>query len=114
MPYRAPHSCACGRIVAAGQRCPCQRQRDRERNARFDRSRPNASQRGYDRQWEEAAKAFLAKPANQFCRCGSAATVVAHIVSIRVRPDLRMVRTNWRPGCRRCNALDAIAERQQP
>jgi 5-methylcytosine-specific restriction endonuclease McrA len=114
MPFRAPRICGCGRIVPAGQLCQCQQQRARERKARFDRTRPNSSQRGYDRQWEQAAKAFLAEPGNERCRCGAPAVLVAHIISIRKRPDLRMVRANWRPSCARCNNLDAIADRPSP
>lgn len=85
---------------------------DRERKARFDRTRPNSSKRGYDREWEAEARAFLSLRENQFCQCGAPATVVAHIKSIRQRPDLRLVRSNWRPSCQRCNAIDAARERQ--
>lgn len=84
----------------------------RERKARFDRKRPNASRRGYDREWQEAARAFLAEAGHDRCACGAPATVVMHTISIRTRPDLRMVRTNWRPGCQRCNAKQAAEERR--
>jgi 5-methylcytosine-specific restriction endonuclease McrA len=111
---RPPHLCACGtRIIPHGERCPCQHQATRQRNSRHDARRPNASRRGYDRAWEEAARAFLQLPGNDRCECGALATLVRHIVSIRTHPELRMVRSNWRPGCRRCNALDAIKERQR-
>lgn len=86
---------------------------DRERKARFDRKRPNSSQRGYDREWEREAKAFLSRPENRSCaRCGAPATVVMHRVSIRRAPHLRMERANWRPGCQRCNAIEAAEERR--
>lgn len=85
---------------------------DRERKARHDRTRPNSSQRGYDREWEREARSFLSLPENRRCACGAPATVVMHTISIRRRPDLRMVRSNWRPGCQRCNALDAVRERR--
>jgi 5-methylcytosine-specific restriction endonuclease McrA len=86
--------------------------RDAERKARFDRKRPNSSQRGYDREWEREAKAYLAS--HPYCaRCGQPATVVMHIISIRKRPDLRMDRSNWRPGCQRCNAIEAADERRK-
>lgn len=107
---RPPHLCTCGRIVPRGVRCECQRQSGRERNARHDARRDNASRRGYDRAWEEAARAFLQLPGNKHCECGAPATLVRHIVSIRRHPELRMVRANWRPGCRRCNARDYIRE----
>lgn len=86
--------------------------RDAERKARFDRKRPNSSQRGYDREWEWAAREFLALPENSHCACGAPATVVRHVRSIRIAPHLRMERGNWRPGCQRCNALDAAKERR--
>lgn len=112
MAIKAPRICGCGRIVPGGQRCQCEERRAAERKARFDKKRPNASARGYDRKWEREAKAFLTLPGNDLCRCGAPATVVMHVISIRARPDLRMDRTNWRPGCQRCNALDAVKERQ--
>lgn len=87
---------------------------DAQRKARFDKKRPNASKRGYDKEWEREARAFLSLPENELCaRCGAKAAVVMHIKSIRTRPDLRMVRSNWRPGCQRCNAIEAAHERQQ-
>lgn len=83
----------------------------RERNARHDRTRPNSSQRGYDGAFEREARAFLARPENKFCACGAPARVVRHKQSIRKRPDLRMEQSNWEPGCKRCNAIDAVQER---
>lgn len=87
---------------------------ERERKARFDRKRPNSTQRGYDREWEREAKAFLSLPENRHCaRCAAPATVVMHIRSIRTAPHLRMERSNWLPGCQRCNAKDAAKERRR-
>jgi 5-methylcytosine-specific restriction endonuclease McrA len=92
-------------------RCHCQREADRLRNARHDRRRPNASVRGYSRDWETAARAFLRQPGHERCECGALATLVRHRISIRQHPELRMNPANWRPGCRRCNALDYVRER---
>lgn len=86
---------------------------DAQRKARFDKKRPQARHRGYDKEWAREARAFLALPENELCaRCGAKATVVMHIKSIRTRPDLRMARSNWRPGCQRCNAIEAAEERR--
>jgi len=113
MPVRAPTVCGyCGQAHPSGERCRKVKALDAERKARFDRNRPNASRRGYDREWETAAKAFLSEPGNDLCACGAHATVVMHVKSIRTRPDLRMDRTNWRPGCQRCNAKEAAEERR--
>jgi 5-methylcytosine-specific restriction endonuclease McrA len=84
---------------------------DAQRKAAFDKKRPAARQRGYDSEWSKAAKAFLAEPGNDLCRCGSHAVVVMHVQSISTAPHLRMDRRNWRPGCQRCNQLDAAKER---
>lgn len=85
----------------------------RERKVRFDKKRPSARGRGYTAEWQKEAKAFLSLPQNETCACGAKATVVMHLKSIRTHPDLRMVRSNWRPGCQRCNAKDAARERQE-
>lgn len=113
MPVRAPRICSCGKVVPSGAICPCQAKRAAERKARFDKTRPNSSQRGYDGNWQREAKAFLARPENARCaRCGAPAAVVMHIKSIRSRPDLRMDKANWRPGCQRCNAIEAAIEKR--
>lgn len=111
MPSRAPSVChRCGK--AHSEPCAAARKAIAERKARFDKSRPNATQRGYDTEWAREAKAFLALPENRLCQCGAPAVLVAHRQSIRQRPDLRMVRTNWRPSCQRCNAKDAAREQR--
>ncbi|MBX9452639.1 MAG: endonuclease [Mesorhizobium sp.] len=110
---RPPRLCSCGKIIPHGERCACQRANDRARNARHDTRRENASRRGYDREWRDAARDFLRLPGNDRCECGAPATLVRHVVSIRRHPELRMHRANWRPGCRRCNALDYIRERRR-
>lgn len=102
---KPPRVCACGSTVPAGKRCACQ--------AVFDRARGGARQRGYDVAYQRAAAAFLAEPGHERCDCGRPATLVRHVVSIRQRPDLRMARTNWRPGCASCNAKDAARDRRE-
>ena len=113
MTIRPPRLCSCGAVVPHGIRCECQIKQDRARKARHDQRRPHARARGYDAAWERAAKAFLARLGNERCACGAPAVLVRHIKSIRTRPDLRMVESNWRPGCQRCNAQDVARERRQ-
>lgn len=73
------------------------------------RKRGSATSRGYDSTWRREAAAFLSDPANRLCAvCGRPAKVVMHIHSIRLRPDLRMNKSNWRPGCHSCNAKEAV------
>jgi|GEM_PF-2824973 len=103
-----PRICPCGFRVAADQQCACQK----ARRAEADKERPSARKRGYDTAWQKAAAAFLKEPGNERCACGAPATVVMHKISIRQRPDLKMVRANWKPGCVRCNAIEADRERR--
>jgi 5-methylcytosine-specific restriction enzyme A len=99
MPFAAPRLCTCGRVVKAGVRCVCAKQRKAER----DRLRPSAPQRGYDAEWRRLSKAYLAEPGNAHCACGAVAVLVAHRVSIRKAPHLRLDRSNWQPSCIACN-----------
>ena len=107
MPMRPPHICRCGHKVAHGQRCACVR----KRAAESDKARPTSRQRGYDTAYQHAAAAFL--KTHPTCTCGQPAVLVRHRISIRLRPDLRMDRSNWLPGCRSCNAKDVHRERRE-
>ena len=102
MPVRAPRLCACGKRVPSGARCPCQAKRDAERKARFDKNRPNSSQRGYTSAWEKARAAFLAR--HPYCRCGALATVVDHIKPHRGDRELFWDKSNWQPLCTPCHS----------
>lgn len=102
MPVRAPRLCACGKRVPSGARCPCQAKRDAERKARFDKNRPNSSQRGYTSAWEKARAAFLAR--HSYCRCGALATVVDHIKPHRGDRELFWDKSNWQPLCTPCHS----------
>lgn len=104
---RAARICSCGRRVPAGVRCECRKQRDRER----DKYRGNARQRGYDAAWETYSRAYLAEHGHRYCRCGAPATLVAHIISIRSAPHLRMSTSNHRPSCHACNMRDLARDR---
>ncbi len=106
MPMRAPRICSCGRRVAYGERCQCQKQRDRAADAK----RPSAALRGYDSEWRELSQAYLAEPGHQRCACGKRAVLVAHRISIKQAPHLRLERSNWKPSCQACNLRQNIRE----
>ena len=113
MPSRAPTICGlCRTAHPHGEKCALIAARDKARNRRADAKRPSASARGYSKDWEKAAKAFLAEPGHHLCSCGRPATLVRHRISIRKAPHLRMERSNWQPGCAICNARDYAAERR--
>ncbi|WP_026147652.1 HNH endonuclease [Limimaricola hongkongensis] len=100
MPTKPPRLCACGKRVPAGTKCLCMAKSDRERKARFDRTRPNSSQRGYTGTWEKAKADFLAK--HPFCRrCGQPADTVDHIKPHKGDPVLFWDRSNWQALCAR-------------
>lgn len=98
MPVRAPRICSCGKVVPSGTRCACQAKADAERKARFDRTRPTSSQRGYTGAWDKARKAFL-RLHPRCAICGAEATVVDHITPHRGDRTLFWDKTNWQPLC---------------
>lgn len=115
MAMRAPRICRCGHRIASGTRCPCEQKRDAQRKAAFDKTRPSASQRGYDGRWQRERKAFLALPENRLCACGCGrpADTVDH--KIRHRGDQRMFwdRSNWQAMNSHChNTKKQRAERR--
>jgi 5-methylcytosine-specific restriction enzyme A len=68
------------------------------RKARFDKTRPSSSARGYTSAWEKARKAYLR--AHPFCRvCGDPAVCVDHIIPHRGDQSLFWDKTNWQPLC---------------
>lgn len=76
---------------------------ERERKARFDKARPSARQRGYDRAWEEARAEFL--EAHPYCRrCRQPATVVDHIKPHKSNAVLFWDRKNWQALCVPCHS----------
>ncbi|MGA0539053.1 HNH endonuclease signature motif containing protein [Neotabrizicola sp. VNH66] len=107
---RPPRACACGRLVAAGSLCECQRDQNRARNRRHDQNRPTAAQRGYNHEWRKARAAFLASHPN--CTlCFAPATVVHHIIPHRGNDALFWNRVNWQPLCKVCH--DGPAQRNE-
>lgn len=109
MPSRPPRICVCGRVVAAGATCACQR----ARKAEADRKRPNANARGYGSKWRAESAAFLA--VNNLCvRYGQPSTVVNHktphrMSAARTAPQLAAAqklfwrRSNWQAVCKPCH-----------
>lgn len=103
MPARAPRICSCGKVVAFGAICPCQAKRAAERKARFDKTRPNSTQRGYNREWAKARANFLAQ--HPTCaRCGAPAKVVDHKAPHRGDQRLFWDNANWQPLCTPCHS----------
>jgi 5-methylcytosine-specific restriction protein A len=79
-----------------------------------DRWRGSAASRGYDSAWRRLREAKLkADPLCWWCQSLgrlTAANTVDHIVPISERPDLRLVWSNLRSGCKPCH--DAHTARQ--
>jgi len=101
MPFRPPvHQPAHGGAAAKRQA--------------HDRWRGSAASRGYDNAWRRLREAKLkADPVCWWCQSLgrlTAANTVDHIVPISERPDLRLVWSNLRSGCKPCH--DAHTARQ--
>jgi 5-methylcytosine-specific restriction protein A len=113
MPSRAPRVCGnCNQAHASDERCPIAAARTKERKARADSRRPSARQRGYTKEWEEAAKAFLAVYGS--CRrCGAAASVVDHIKPHKGDQALFWNRANWQPLCTPCHSSAKQSEERR-
>jgi 5-methylcytosine-specific restriction endonuclease McrA len=100
---KPPRLCTCGKIVAYGVQCECQKAATRIRNARFDSTRPSARARGYNSEWRKARLAYLITHP-YCCQCREAgfdrtATVVDHVTPHKGNDRLFWDRTNWQPLC---------------
>lgn len=105
MPIKPPRICGCGYRIAAGSRCPCEDRRAKQAQARNDQRRGSAHQRGYSKDWDREAKAFLALPVNRSCAlCGAPATTVDHRIAHKGNQRLFWDRSNWQPVCKPCNS----------
>lgn len=74
---------------------------EHERKRLLDLKRPSSSERGYDSKWRSTRNEFLRF--NRVCchpECTATATEADHIISVRERPDLRLVWANLRPYCK--------------
>jgi 5-methylcytosine-specific restriction endonuclease McrA len=93
-----------------GVQCACERKAAAERKARFDKKRPNSSQRGYTGRWERESKAFLRH--NPYCQnCKThldldtpRAAVVDHIKPHRGDQTLFWDKANWQGLCTPCHS----------
>lgn len=102
----------CGKITTQ-RYCQEHQQDTYTQQARaYDYHRGSAAARGYDHQWHKFAKAYLARPENQFCalhispKCNVMAQCVDHIRPLRGRYDhARFDLDNLQPACLACNTL---------
>ncbi len=102
MAKRPPRICGCGRVVAAGVKCPCQLERDKARRQSHDKNRPSAAARGYDAKWREYRKGFLQH--HPVCLwCGAPATVVDHIQPHKGDAIRFWSADNHQPLCAHCH-----------
>lgn len=103
MPVRAPRICSCGKLVPAGAQCACQIQRASDRKARFDKTRPNSSQRGYNREWAKARASFLRL--HPYCvACGAPASLVDHKTPHRGDQAIFWDKSRWQSLCTPCHS----------
>ena len=107
-----PHLCTCGKIVAHGVQCECQKAATRARNARHDSQRPSARARGYNSEWRKARAEYLSRhPHCAMTGCGKPATLVDHITPHKGNDRLFWDRTNWQSLCISCHSR--VKQRQE-
>jgi len=73
-------------------------------------ARANAQTRGYSSQWQERSREWLKR--NPSCRgCGQQATLVDHVVPIRLAGRQAIFdTTRWQSLCRACHGCKAALE----
>lgn len=103
MPVRAPVICVCGKVVPSGERCPCRIKAKAARDAKHDKKRGTAAQRGYDGDWRRLQSKHLARH-GRCVRCGAEGRVVDHIIPIRLAPGRRLDPTNLQTLCTPCHS----------
>ncbi|MQV98360.1 HNH endonuclease [Sinorhizobium medicae] len=105
----------CEENVPYGVRCECQIAATRARNRRHDALRGSASSRGYDAEWRAESRTYLLQ--HPYCaECArnavrTSATLVDHIIAIRLAPHRRMDRTNWQSLCTNCHS--SVKQKQE-
>ena len=121
MPSKALIFCkhpGCEELVASGSYCDKHKsdyeERQKERKAKFDRTRESAAKRGYDARWQRARETYLKR--HTLCvECMSEgkltpATVVDHIIPHKGDSKLFWDKTNWQPLCKRHHDIKTAKE----
>lgn len=91
---------------------------DRARRRTYDRFRPNANARLYDRRWRKARAVFLAEhPLCWEClrkapRRDKLAIEVDHIVPHKGDRELFWDRNNWQPLCKACHSAKTLRDQR--
>ena len=97
MPSAPGRACTCGGIVRQGV---C----DRCGPKRRTQYRKHAAARGYDYQWQQFRKRYLAlNPLCMDCKkigIVTAATAIHHVQKLKPRPDLKYEESNLMPLCK--------------
>jgi 5-methylcytosine-specific restriction protein A len=101
MPWAAARYCSKpGHPAFTGRRCP-------ECEKVWDKAAGSAASRGYDRDWRKLRESVLdEEPLCRICAKHGRITPAAevdHIQPLRLRPELRLVRSNVRPLCSPCH-----------
>ena len=74
---------------------------ERERKRAYDQTRPGGWQRGYDQTWARLRDQLVTLwPLCCVPGCSDPTAEIDHVVSVRERPDLRLVISNLRPMCK--------------
>lgn len=95
--------CPCGFSVPKGTKCDCRQRAAVARQKANDEARGPPESRGYDKDWYRLRHHFL-KAHPTCCVCGTKASHVDHIKSIREAPHLRLVESNLRSMCGPCHS----------
>lgn len=103
---------ACGCSVPKGTKCPHEQGRTKQRQAANDEARGTPESRGYDKDWFRLRHHFL-KAHPTCCVCGTKASHVDHIKSIREAPHLRLVESNLRSMCGPCHSRRTARDQSQ-
>jgi 5-methylcytosine-specific restriction enzyme A len=113
-PLAPHHPCnepGCPALVPRGvSRCPTHQ---RQRQAEYNRTQRPARHQFYNtKEWRALSKQVLQEGPN--CRdCGAPSTQADHILSVKERPDLALVRSNVTGRCGTCHSRRTAREHQR-